>query len=194
MSLGAEASGSQPVMAYAVAPGQTETPALAAIGNATGTPAAVAPVPVTMPGKLRDALQTAAAPAVSSKERQCLATAIYFEARGEPVRGQVAVAQVIVNRVRSPQYPDTICEVVYQNQQRRNACQFSFACDGKPDTIREKPAWALAEKLADEVISGETRLAEVAEATNYHATYVSPGWAGSMRRLARIGRHIFYQG
>lgn len=138
--------------------------------------------------------QTASRPAVSAKERQCLATAIYFEARGEPQRGQIAVAQVILNRVASGDYPDTICGVVYQNQSRRNRCQFSFACDGKPDTIKEKRAWAVAEEIAREVVIGDVGVAEIAGATHYHASYVSPRWAPRLKRLARIGHHIFYRG
>jgi len=188
----------QPALAYAAAPERSETPALEAIGIAIGPQVAMAPEPAKMPSKLRDAQQTAEAGShasqVSPKEQQCLATAIYFEARGEPARGQVAVAEVILNRAHSPNYPDTICGVVYQNAKRRNACQFSFACDGKPDKIREKKAWALAERLAADVLAGRQWIAEVARATHYHARYVSPYWAPSMRRLARIGQHIFYQG
>lgn len=185
-------------MGYAAAPERTETPALEAIGIAIGPPVAMAPEPAEMPAKLRDEQLTAEAGSrasqVSPKEQLCLATALYFEARGEPARGQVAVAEVILNRVHSPRYPDTICGVVYQNAKRRNACQFSFACDGKPDKIKEKKAWALAERIAADVIAGRQRVGEVASATHYHARYVSPYWASSMRRLARIGQHVFYQG
>ena len=80
--------------------------------------------------------------AVSEKELWCLATAIYFEARGESYRGQVAVAQVVLNRVKHKLYPDTICGVVFQNQNRRNSCQFSFACDGRPERITDDKSWA----------------------------------------------------
>ena len=79
--------------------------------------------------------------AKSVAEKRCLAEAIYFEARSEPIRGQLAVAQVVVNRLKNPAYPGTICGVVYQNRQYRNACQFSFACDGVRDVIRDHPAW-----------------------------------------------------
>lgn len=131
---------------------------------------------------------------MTATERQCLAQAIYFEARGEPRRGQIAVAQVVLNRVRSANYPDSICGVVYQNQQQRNACQFSFACDGIADVVSEKQAWAKAQKIAEEMTSGRLMLAEIAGATNYHASNVSPYWAPKMRRLAQIGRHVFYRG
>ena len=77
----------------------------------------------------------------SKKQKTCLANAIYFESRSEPVAGQTAVAQVVMNRVKNPTYPNTICGVVYQNKHRRNACQFSFACDRIPDRIRSKKAW-----------------------------------------------------
>ena len=132
-------------------------------------------------------------PAVSERELWCLATAIYFEARGESYRGQVAVAQVVENRVKHPNYPDTICGVVFQNQQRRNACQFSFACDGHPETITDRRAWTQAQDIAQKVASGELYLPEVADATHYHATYVYPYWAPRMTRLTKIGLHIFYR-
>lgn len=131
---------------------------------------------------------------VSDKELNCLATAIYFEARGESYRGQVAVGQVVMNRTQHKLYPSTICGVVFQNQHRRNACQFSFACDGKAERIREKKAWALAQEIAEDVVAGRRDVASAADATHYHATYVSPRWAPKMRRLAKIGRHVFYQG
>ena len=79
--------------------------------------------------------------AVSSRDVRCLARAIYFEARGEPTRGKLAVGRVVLNRVTSKSYPHSVCRVVYQNDHRRNRCQFSFACDGKPDTITDRAAW-----------------------------------------------------
>ena len=130
---------------------------------------------------------------VSEKELQCLATAIYFEARGESYRGQVAVGQVVMNRVAHKLYPDTICGVVYQNQNKRNACQFSFACDGIPERVTEKKAWEQAEEIARGVIAGDLFLEEVAYATHYHATYVYPHWAPRMKKEAKIGLHVFYR-
>lgn len=130
---------------------------------------------------------------VSSKEMNCLATAIYFEARGESEQGQKGVAQVILNRVEDDAYPDTICGVVYQNQNRRNACQFSFACDGRPDNASEPRAWRKAQDVAEEVVDGENLVQSIRTATHYHATYVSPSWAPKLRRLSKIGRHIFYR-
>ena len=131
--------------------------------------------------------------AVSDKELWCLATAIYFEARGESYRGQVAVAQVVLNRVKDHRYPDTICGVVYQNQSRRNSCQFSFACDGIPETINDSKSWAQAEDIAHRFTAGELYLTEVADATHYHATYVRPAWAPRMTKVTQIGLHVFYK-
>jgi spore germination cell wall hydrolase CwlJ-like protein len=129
----------------------------------------------------------------SDRELWCLATAIYFEARGESYRGQVAVAQVVLNRMRDHRYPDTICGVVFQNQHRRNACQFSFACDGIADRVSERQPWAQAEEIARKVASGELYLTEVGTATHYHATYVRPPWARRMDRVTQIGLHVFYK-
>ncbi len=129
----------------------------------------------------------------TSKQKTCLANAIYFESRSEPETGQVAVAQVVMNRVKNPAYPDSICGVVYQNQNMRNACQFSFACDGIPDRVRSKKAWDLAVKLANEVINEEVWLKDVGSATHYHATYVRPKWAKTMKKADKIGLHIFYK-
>ena len=139
------------------------------------------------------AYSTGPAVAASEKELWCLATAIYFEARGEAYRGQVAVAQVVLNRVKDHRYPNTICGVVYQNQHRRNSCQFSFACDGIPETITDRQSWAQAEDIAKRYTTGELYLTEVGDATHYHATYVRPAWAPRMQKVTQIGLHIFYK-
>jgi hypothetical protein len=130
---------------------------------------------------------------VSDKEMWCMATAIYFEARGESYRGQVAVGQVVMNRVAHPLYPDTICGVVFQNQSKRNACQFSFACDGIPETVNDQKSWKQAMQIAKGVVSGQEYLPEVGYATHYHATYVRPHWAPRMKKVTKIGMHVFYQ-
>jgi len=127
-----------------------------------------------------------------TRERRCLATAIYFEARGEPVRGQIAVAQVILNRVRSPLFPETICGVVYQGQMHPG-CQFSFTCDGRTDNPRNDGQWALAQDIAKKITAGQLWLPEVGYSTYYHANYVSPSWVGDMNKVDKIGRHIFYK-
>ena len=126
------------------------------------------------------------------RERRCLATAIYFEARGESIEGQIAVGQVVLNRVRSPQFPETICGVVYQGQMAPG-CQFSFACDGKSDKPRDDAQWAQAQALAKKITSGQVWLPEIGYSTYYHANYVRPGWVGDMSKIDKIGRHIFYK-
>ncbi len=133
-------------------------------------------------------------PAVFSKaEQTCLATGIYFEARGEKLRGQAAVAQVILNRVRNPTYPNTICGVVYQNDNLLNRCQFSFACDGKRDRITNPANYKTAQEIAMAVTAGKIFIPEVGSATHYHATYVAPRWAHTMKKMKKIGLHIFYR-
>ena len=131
-------------------------------------------------------------PKETAQQMRCLAEAIYFESRSEPEAGQAAVAQVVLNRVRSGIYPSTVCGVVYQDRNRPFACQFSFACEGKSLRIEEPGPWVVATRIAEEVVSGESYNPVVAEAVNYHANYVSPYWAGYLRRVDRIGAHIFY--
>jgi spore germination cell wall hydrolase CwlJ-like protein len=128
-----------------------------------------------------------------AREVRCMATAIYFEARGESTRGQIAVGQVIMNRVRSSFYPNTICGVVFQGQWNRNACQFSFACDGNTDAPKETEQWKAALDVAKQVISGKVYLTDIADATHYHAVYVRPDWRRDVRRIKQIGVHIFYK-
>ncbi len=128
-----------------------------------------------------------------AREFRCMATAIYFEARGESIKGQIAVGQVIMTRVRSTFYPNTICGVVYQGQWSKNACQFSFACDGVADTPKNRKQWDTALDVAKNVISGKVHLDEVRDATHYHATYVSPDWKKMVKRITKIGVHIFYK-
>ncbi|HEY4775118.1 MAG TPA: cell wall hydrolase [Xanthobacteraceae bacterium] len=128
-----------------------------------------------------------------AKAEKCLAEAVYFEARGEPLRGQIAVAQVVMNRVFSGFYPNEVCGVVYQNAHRRLACQFTFACDGIPDRVREAAAWQRAKEIAREMLDGKLWLSDVGKATHYHANYVQPWWARTMRRMDRIGVHLFYR-
>ncbi len=129
----------------------------------------------------------------TAKEQKCLAEGIYFEARGESKAGQAAVAQVILNRVKNPTYPNTICGVVYQNKSWRNRCQFSFACDGLPDRIRSPEAWETAERVAKDVTDRKIWSDEVGDSTHYHANYVRPRWARAMRKMERVGAHIFYR-
>jgi spore germination cell wall hydrolase CwlJ-like protein len=127
------------------------------------------------------------------KAEKCLANAVYFEARGEQVRGQIAVAQVVMNRVFSGYYPHDVCGVVYQDSHRHLACQFTFACDGIPDVVNEPDAWKRATEIARDTLDGKLWLPDVGKATHYHAYWVHPWWVREMRKLDRIGVHTFYR-
>lgn len=131
--------------------------------------------------------------AARAKQEKCLAEAVYFEARGEAVRGQIAVAQVVMNRVFSGFYPTTPCGVVYQNKHRRLACQFTFACDGIPDVVREPDMWERARKIATATLDGRLWLPEVGKSTHYHAYWVHPSWVREMKKMYRTGVHSFYR-
>jgi spore germination cell wall hydrolase CwlJ-like protein len=124
--------------------------------------------------------------------RSCLARAVYFEARSESQLGQLAVAAVILNRTRAENYPSSICGVVYQGASRRNACQFSFACDGQSDLPRNGRAWEAALEVTTLALAKDRPIQVVASATHYHADYVDPTWSRSLHRVTKIGRHIFY--
>jgi len=127
------------------------------------------------------------------KSEKCLTEAIYFEARGEPVRGQMAVAQVVMNRVFSGYYPNNVCGVVYQNKERHLGCQFTFACDGIPEVVNEPDAWVRAKQIARDTLDGKLWLPEVGKATHYHAYWVRPSWVREMMKLNKIGVHTFYR-
>jgi spore germination cell wall hydrolase CwlJ-like protein len=164
---------------------------------------AVATAPITIP--LDHVPLPRPAPPMSPAERlnlkdkdyaraeRCLANAIYFEARSEPIRGQMAVAQVVINRVFSGFYPNDVCGVIYQNANRHLACQFTFACDGKRKVINERSHGVVANRIARQTLDGQVYLPEVGKSTHYHAAYVHPNWAREMRRLARYGLHSFYR-
>ncbi|WP_377513151.1 cell wall hydrolase [Octadecabacter sp. R77987] len=125
-------------------------------------------------------------------EWECLSEALYFEARGESVRGMFAVAEVILNRVDSRAYPNSICAVVNQGTGRRYACQFTYTCDGNAETIHEPAAWARVGKVARLMVDGAPREL-TAGATHYHTKAVSPSWARRFPRTASIGSHYFYR-
>lgn len=128
----------------------------------------------------------------SSRELECLAQAVYYEARGETPSGQAAVAQVVLNRVRHPAFPKSICGVVFQGAYHRTGCQFSFACDGSMRRARDIGAWARARKVATRTLAG-TLSSEVGSATHFHTINVSPGWGPRLMRVAQVGMHIFYR-
>lgn len=128
-----------------------------------------------------------------ARAERCLANAIYFEARSEPLKGQIAVAQVVINRAFSGFYPNDICGVVYQNAHRRLACQFTFACDGKSKAIHDRGSWARANRIAKQALDGQLYETAVGTSTHYHAVYVRPVWAREMKKNVRFGVHNFYR-
>src|SRR5882724_3950636 len=128
-----------------------------------------------------------------AKSEKCLTEAVYFEARGEAVRGQIAVAQVVLNRAFSGFYPNTVCGVVYQNKHRHLACQFTFACDNIADVVREPDMWDRAKKIAKATLDGQLWLPEVAKSTHYHAYWVRPSWVNEMKKMYKYGVHTFYR-
>ena len=130
----------------------------------------------------------------------CLATVIYFEARSEPIAGQLAVAHVVMNRVASKYYPDEVCEVIKEGpthksgQPKRDMCQFSFWCDGKPEIINDYNAWQTALRVAEHMWGAKHHYIDISEgATHYHTIDVSPKWKYTMEQTVKIGRHIFYK-
>lgn len=131
-------------------------------------------------------------PAAEERALSCLASAIAYEAGHEPLRGQQAVAEVILNRARNALFPKSVCGVVFEGSTRRTGCQFSFTCDG---SLRHKMSDAVmlaATDVARSALEGQL-IPQVAGATHYHADYVSPYWAPGFIRIAQIGRHIFYR-
>ncbi len=125
---------------------------------------------------------------------KCLSEAIYFEARGEPLQGQEAVAQVVMNRVFSGYYPHDVCGVVFQNKNHHLACQFTFACEGKDlSRIDEPDMWQQAKDIAKKMLDGKIWLADIGHATHYHAYWVHPSWVHEMVRLYKLGVHTFYR-
>jgi spore germination cell wall hydrolase CwlJ-like protein len=131
-------------------------------------------------------------PKLNDAELRCLSEALYFEARGESVRGQFAVAEVILNRVDSALYPDTVCGVIHQGTGRKYQCQFTYTCDGIPDVIHEKDAFETSAKVASVMASGAPR-ALTEGATHYHTKAVRPNWSRTFPRTATIGVHHFYR-
>ncbi|MFC0239386.1 cell wall hydrolase [Rhodopseudomonas telluris] len=132
-------------------------------------------------------------PKLRAKHEKCLAEAVYFESRGEKVRGQIAVAQVVLNRAFSGFYPTNVCGVVYQNKHRRYACQFTFACDRVADVVREPEMWDRAKRIAAAMLDGKLWLPEVAKSTHYHAYWVRPSWVHEMKKMYKTGVHTFYR-
>jgi len=152
-------------------------------------------------------------PTVDAEELRCLARTIYFEARGEPMIGQIAVARVVMARVKSDDYPDTVCRVATQGKYRSwksmtreeiaaqpkvyapsgPSCQFSWYCDGKPHQIRLDEQWSTALRLAYDVLAYDAWGEIFGDVTHFHNTSVSPSWAAGFRKVVRISNHVFYK-
>lgn len=130
--------------------------------------------------------------AINPRELRCLSEAVYYEARGESYQGQVAVAEVVVNRAHSRVYPTSICGVVYQGSHRATGCQFTFTCDGSINRSPRGQAWARSQYVARQVLSGFERPL-TSRATHYHTTAVNPYWSSNLIETGRIGTHIFYR-
>ncbi len=149
-------------------------------------PFANGPVETALPFYITDTNMTN-----SEKALRCMTQAIYYEAGFEPVTGRYAVAQVILNRMRHPAFPKSVCGVIYQGSSRPG-CQFSFACDGSLLRAPGAKAWAEARRVAEDVLTG-TVTSTVGMATHYHANYVSPYWAPKLHKITQMGAHIFYR-
>ena len=127
----------------------------------------------------------------NARQLDCLTQAVYFEARGETPRGQAAVAQVVMNRVKNRSFPKTVCGVVFQGA-ASHGCQFSFACDGSMRRGLEAGAWDRARRIAERTLAGAV-LADIGAATHFHTTDVQPDWGPQMLRVAQVGLHVFYR-
>ena len=147
-------------------------------------------------------LPTKAYASDQNNEMYCLAQNIYFEAGNQPVAGKIAVAQVVINRVKHPSYPNDICDVIYQAKTRvnwkneivpiRNQCQFSWFCDGKSDDPVDSQTWLLSLHIARDVV--QDRYGDITEgSTHYHADSVYPYWADSLLQTVIINNHTFYK-
>jgi hypothetical protein len=128
-------------------------------------------------------------------EAECLAQVMYYEARGEGIEGEKAVAEVVLQRAHEPQFPDTVCGVVYDGvQPDRRDCQFSFACDGTLSKPKDRAAWRRMRQLAEKIMTGAVRLSgTTGRAIAYHNVDVAPAWAETMLKTAEIGNHVFYK-
>jgi len=128
----------------------------------------------------------------ASRALNCLTAAVYYEARSQSLDGQEAVAQVVLNRVRNPAFPNSVCGTVYEGSSRSTGCQFTFTCDGSMAARIEPAAWERARRVAEAALNGFV-YTPVGSATYYHTTAVSPWWAPKLTRVAQIGAHIFYR-
>ena len=164
----------------------TEPPAVLAV------PVAAVPAPPATADPANVSFYAKRFAGIGAGERECLAQAVYYEARGEPVAGQIAVAQVILNRSMSSSWPSTICGVVQQGQERGEKCQFSFACMKRGLDKPHGEMWQQASWVASEVLSGGAWLRELTEATHYHRKDLAPVWRLALKEIGRVGVHVFY--
>lgn len=155
-------------------------------------PISLLPASPTMAAQADSSEMSMPLPAPDPRDVDCLASAISYEAGNEPVEGQEAVAKVVLNRLRAPDFPKTVCGVIFQGSSRRTGCQFTFTCDGSLLRPRSARSLAAARLVAERVLRGEGG-ATIGDAINYHADYVSPVWARSLSRVTKIGAHIFYR-
>ena len=159
----------------------------AVVGSAMSVPAPAPAAVVAAAPRLPSAQEMVLA------EHRCLTEALYYEARSEGASGEKAVAEVVFHRLNSGRYGDSVCAVVHEGADGK-VCQFSFACNGDMNRPREIVAWNQAEELAAQIFTGEVRLRNMTGgATSYHANYVKPYWAPTLKRTAQIGKHIFYR-
>ena len=128
----------------------------------------------------------------AGREQQCLAEAIYYEARSERLPGQKAVAEVVLNRVNNKHFPNSICGVVYQGAERTSGCQFSFTCDGSTAKMPRGKSWEQAQAVADHMIVGASA-PMTWRATHYHTTDVNPVWSKTLRQTRKFDTHVFYR-
>jgi spore germination cell wall hydrolase CwlJ-like protein len=168
-----------PMTVKAIAP--TDAEKINAATPLTATPAGAA-APFRMAGTSQSRAQAT----------DCLASAIYYEAGNQDEAGARAVAQVVLNRVRHPAFPSSVCGVVYQGSTRSHGCQFTFTCDGSLARAPDPAGWRRARMLAEQALSGIV-FAPVGWATHYHANYVVPTWISSMAKSAVVGAHLFYR-
>ncbi|NVJ96398.1 MAG: cell wall hydrolase [Marivivens sp.] len=175
-----------------------EREAIAEISSSSMTALATPPAPearniATVPAGLYETATLDAMPSASGGAQwECLAEALYFEARGESLKGQFAVGEVILNRVDSSAYPNSVCGVVNQGTGRLHACQFSYTCDGRAEAINERAAWEEVGKVARLLLDGAPRDL-TAGATHYHTRNVNPSWARRFPQTAAIDSHLFYR-
>jgi spore germination cell wall hydrolase CwlJ-like protein len=191
----APASGQQPIApaTFGGLPSGWFARQIAFVANASLTPPAQAIAqPLLQSGGASPFVNSSKTLEDSQRALECLTAAVYYEARSEPVEGQRAVAQVVLNRVRNPAFPNSVCGVVYQGSERSTGCQFTFTCDGSMNAPRNEESWARSEVVARAALAGDVDQ-EVGLATNYHANWMLPWWASGLERIGQFGSQIFYK-